>query len=157
MNLSTYIDALSFNNLNFTKLIPLLHAYPIVKLKLMELRTDKIIFFFRPLCCPSFDIFKLSYTEISTMSDSIVHKCKSTNVPPCSERVNIDTCDQIHDRSFPGLEQALQLKVAELNSFYGPKLPLLVKWCGHASALHMWVKWKPSHTFWRTVLLYITL
>ena len=127
MNLSTYIDALSFNNLNFTKLIPLLHAYPIVKLKLMELRTDKIIFSFGHCVVRPLIYSKLSYTEISTMSDSIVYKCKSTNVPPCSERVKIDTSDQIHDRSFPGLEQALQLKVAELNSFYGPKLPLLVK------------------------------
>ena len=39
--------------------------------------------------------------------------------------------------NFPGL-------VVRLNYVYWPKPPLLVKWCCHAIAFHMWVKYKPS-------------
>ena len=34
------------------------------------------------------------------------------------------------------------------------KSTLFVKWCGHASAFRMCVKWQPSRIPWRTALLY---
>ena len=52
--------------------------------------------------------------------------------------------------------QALQSNVAvdKLHLyFHRPKLPLLVKWCGHASLFHVWIKCQPSHINRRTVCL----
>jgi len=44
---------------------------------------------------------------------------------------------QIHDRSLSWLGTGTSIKVAGLNKFDEPKPALFVKWCGHASALHM--------------------
>jgi hypothetical protein len=51
------------------------------------------------------------------------------------------------------LVQALQWKVAGLSFFCGLKPPLLVKWCSHASAFHVWVKCQLSHITTQTVSL----
>jgi hypothetical protein len=45
---------------------------------------------------------------------------------------------------FTGFVQTLQWKMVGYNSCMSSILPS-VKWCGHASAFHMWLTYQPSY------------
>jgi hypothetical protein len=58
---------------------------------------------------------------------------------------HVDTLTNTYMTPLSWFGEGTSIKSGGVKIRLRPKPPLWVKWCGHASALHMWVKYQSSH------------
>jgi hypothetical protein len=96
-------------------------------------------------CC-----IKYTSSERDSKSQGITDNKNENKIPHCRKnskvkqqnhrkrQINISNT-QIHYCSLSWLGTGISTKTSRVILVYMPKLLLIVKWCGHASALHRWL------------------